>query len=203
MGPASLAARASPASWTRVWLHACDFDLTSREKLMILIYRSTSPLAELILDHSSAGSFHAWVGGRDDEGAAEQPRGVPIWLRLPHSHASILRTAQLREAGWSQAAALGRTLLPPPRFARELRYQRTVRGHHFAVYCIAFDRTGRRIITGSDDRLVKVTCLTGCELASVIISPICTEDSYIRTHTSPRFDIIELWVALFCVGGKR
>jgi len=30
-----------------------------------------------------------------------------------------------------------------------------VRGHRAAVYCIAFDRAGRRVMTGSDDRLVK------------------------------------------------
>lgn len=32
-----------------------------------------------------------------------------------------------------------------------------MRGHRAAVYCIAFDRSGRYIITGSDDRLVKVS----------------------------------------------
>lgn len=32
----------------------------------------------------------------------------------------------------------------------------TIRGHKLAVYCVAFDKAGRHIITGSDDRLVKV-----------------------------------------------
>jgi len=31
-----------------------------------------------------------------------------------------------------------------------------VRGHSFAAYCVVMDGTGRHVITGSDDRLVKV-----------------------------------------------
>ena len=40
-----------------------------------------------------------------------------------------------------------------------MQHHKTVRGHKLAVYCIAFDRAGRHIITGSDDRLVKVTAV--------------------------------------------
>lgn len=40
---------------------------------------------------------------------------------------------------------------------RKMQHHKTVRGHKLAVYCIAFDRAGRHIITGSDDRLVKVS----------------------------------------------
>ena len=43
-------------------------------------------------------------------------------------------------------------------FVREMQHHKTIRGHKLAVYCIAFDRAGRHIITGSDDRLVKVSC---------------------------------------------
>lgn len=41
--------------------------------------------------------------------------------------------------------------------ARKMQHHKTIRGHKLAVYCIAFDRAGRNIITGSDDRLVKVS----------------------------------------------
>lgn len=34
--------------------------------------------------------------------------------------------------------------------------QATFRGHRLAVYCCTYDRSGGRIITGSDDWLVKV-----------------------------------------------
>lgn len=67
-------------------------------------------------------------------------------------------------AGWSSAAHEARRLLPPRQYVEQLRHQRTLRGHHFAVYCITFDRSGRYVITGSDDHLVKVGhCLAhGC-----------------------------------------
>lgn len=61
----------------------------------------------------------------------------------------------MRELGWSTAARARNVLAPPALLAGALRHQRTVRGHRVAVYCITFDRTGRRVITGSDDRLVK------------------------------------------------
>lgn len=80
------------------------------------------------------------------------------WLRPHSSVPSVLQKALLRELGWSPSVRAPGNLLPPEQFIKQLRYQRTVRGHHFAVYCIAFDRSGRRIITGSDDRLVKVAC---------------------------------------------
>ena len=64
-------------------------------------------------------------------------------------------------AGWSPAAREARRLQPPRQYVEQLRHQRTLRGHHFAVYCIAFDRTGRYVITGSDDHLVKVCVTSG------------------------------------------
>lgn len=44
--------------------------------------------------------------------------------------------------------------------AGSMTHQKTVRGHHLPIYCLAFDRTGRWLITGSDDHLVKVRCNT-------------------------------------------
>lgn len=61
----------------------------------------------------------------------------------------------LRQAGvlgpWGPLA-----LQPPPLFAAGLRHHRTVRGHRAVVYCTACDSKGRYLITGADDRLVKV-----------------------------------------------
>ncbi|KAJ2692816.1 hypothetical protein H4R19_006091, partial [Coemansia spiralis] len=39
-------------------------------------------------------------------------------------------------------------------------FRRLVRchGHKFATFCTLFDRTGRRLLTGSDDYLIKVWC---------------------------------------------
>ena len=81
----------------------------------------------------------------------------PAWLRAPHAAAGALQILRLREAGWSAAARSRRVLAPPALLAGALAHQRTVRGHRAAVYCIAFDRAGRRVMTGSDDRLVKAS----------------------------------------------
>ena len=53
----------------------------------------------------------------------------------------------------------GRRLQSPQQHVEQLRHQRTLRGHRFAVYCITFDRSDRYVITGSDDHLVKVSCM--------------------------------------------
>ncbi|XP_057694487.1 bromodomain and WD repeat-containing protein 3 [Corythoichthys intestinalis] len=58
----------------------------------------------------------------------------------------------------------GRELTGAPRYSSinpvsnygRLRLHRRILGHLSAVYCIAFDRTGLRIFTGSDDCLVKI-----------------------------------------------
>jgi WD40 repeat protein len=49
--------------------------------------------------------------------------------------------------------------------ADKLAHQVTVRGHHHAVYCVAFDRTGRLLVTGSDDHVVKVKLHRICKEA--------------------------------------
>lgn len=90
-------------------------------------------------------------------GGHPPPSPPPAWLRAPHAGAGALHTLRLREAGWSAAAKSPRVLAPPPLLAGALAHQRTVRGHRAAVYCIAFDRAGRRVMTGSDDRLVKAS----------------------------------------------
>uniref|UniRef100_A0A8C7T5G7 Bromodomain and WD repeat domain containing 1 n=1 Tax=Oncorhynchus mykiss TaxID=8022 RepID=A0A8C7T5G7_ONCMY len=59
---------------------------------------------------------------------------------------------------------LGRELTGTQRFCpvnpvsnyQHMRMHRRILGHLSAVYCIAFDRTGLRIFTGSDDCLVKI-----------------------------------------------
>uniref|UniRef100_A0A8C3XWQ3 Bromodomain and WD repeat domain containing 1 n=1 Tax=Chelydra serpentina TaxID=8475 RepID=A0A8C3XWQ3_CHESE len=44
----------------------------------------------------------------------------------------------------------------PGSMYQHIRMHRRILGHLSAVYCVAFDRTGHRIFTGSDDCLVKI-----------------------------------------------
>ena len=83
-------------------------------------------------------------------------RKLPPWLRSPHLHAPMVPRLALRATGASAAARTERALLPPAEFARKVQHQRSVRGHSAAVYCVHFDRSGGRLITGSDDTFIKV-----------------------------------------------
>uniref|UniRef100_A0A665U6H7 Bromodomain and WD repeat domain containing 3 n=1 Tax=Echeneis naucrates TaxID=173247 RepID=A0A665U6H7_ECHNA len=54
----------------------------------------------------------------------------------------------------SVAARFGQAL--PSSFYQHMKIHKRILGHLSSVYCVAFDRTGRRIFTGSDDCLVKI-----------------------------------------------
>lgn len=41
----------------------------------------------------------------------------------------------------------------------KLGHMKTIRGHRLPIYCLAFDHTGHFLISGSDDRIVKVSNL--------------------------------------------
>uniref|UniRef100_A0A8C1RX02 Bromodomain and WD repeat domain containing 1 n=1 Tax=Cyprinus carpio TaxID=7962 RepID=A0A8C1RX02_CYPCA len=65
---------------------------------------------------------------------------------------------------WTVSSHFGRELTGAQRFSsinpvsnyQHMKMHRRILGHLSAVYCIAFDRTGSRIFTGSDDALVKI-----------------------------------------------
>lgn len=82
---------------------------------------------------------------------------LPAWLRparaLPSQPHRLLL---LRQCGLLRSAQHPAMVVPPAEYGRQLAHQLTVRGHRYAVYCVTYDRTGRYIVTGSDDRLVKV-----------------------------------------------
>ena len=98
-----------------------------------------------------------------------QPPRPPAWLQpgaaLP---SQVHRLLLLRQAGLLRSAQHPATLQPPEELGRVLQHQLTVRGHRYAVYCVTYDRTGRYIVTGSDDRLVKVS------LGSVVVQLVCS-----------------------------
>lgn len=167
------AARGSQVSWTQV---CCSSDScpACRACLSLCRARHRCSFVRWVLQvypvvHAGAlRSVLALENGNDEQ--PEEDRQMAAWLRAPHTGASLLQKSQLREIGWSRSARASGILLPPEQFVEQLRYQRTVRGHHFAVYCIAFNRSGRRIITGSDDRLVKVIMCACCR----VIMSACT-----------------------------
>lgn len=58
--------------------------------------------------------------------------------------------------GRQTSGAITRRLVIPPSFYSKMSLVRTTLGHLSAVYCVLFDRSGKYIITGADDLLVKL-----------------------------------------------
>ena len=71
---------------------------------------------------------------------------------------SAAQAVRSREAGVGKARPRSsiRVALPAALGARSLRWLRAGLGHQNAVYCVVMDILGERIITGSDDRNVKI-----------------------------------------------
>nr|XP_037876090.1 PH-interacting protein isoform X4 [Bombyx mori] len=74
---------------------------------------------------------------------------------------SLVRRLMYRELGCGARAgvagdASGKEAVFPRRLLSGLQLQRRTLGHLSAVYCLVFDCTGRYVITGADDLLVKV-----------------------------------------------
>ncbi|PSC70372.1 WD40 YVTN repeat-like-containing domain,Bromodomain isoform [Micractinium conductrix] len=92
----------------------------------------------------------------------------PRWLRPGASLCSeARRLLLLRAGGLCRAGSHPGVVAPTEAYARQLSHVLTVRGHRFAVYCVCYDRSGRFIVTGSDDRLVKIwSTVTGLLQAS-------------------------------------
>lgn len=64
----------------------------------------------------------------------------------------LVRVLQGRE----NSGPLSRRQAIPTKFYNKMNLYRRTLGHLSAVYCVLFDRTGKYIITGADDLLVKV-----------------------------------------------
>ncbi|XP_011162535.1 PH-interacting protein isoform X2 [Solenopsis invicta] len=80
--------------------------------------------------------------------------GGKPFLELPGSLSvpNIVRVLQGRE----NSGPLSRRQAIPTKFYSKMKLYRHTLGHLSAVYCVLFDRTGKYIITGADDLLVKV-----------------------------------------------
>jgi len=72
------------------------------------------------------------------------------WLAAARAPASMPQARMLAETGLA-----AQRHAPPQLVASQLAHAATMRGHKLAVYCVTWDLAGRRIVTGSDDWLVK------------------------------------------------
>ncbi|KAF5301599.1 hypothetical protein FQR65_LT08904 [Abscondita terminalis] len=87
----------------------------------------------------------------------KMPLFDPPCLKTPHNIVNVL-------VGRQMSGPATRNLVVGPNRYSNIQLQRRTLGHLSAVYCLLFDRTGRYIVTGADDLLIKIWSSTSGRL---------------------------------------
>ncbi|KAL5996374.1 hypothetical protein ACLOJK_026451 [Asimina triloba] len=151
------------------------------------------------------GSFSLLESERNREG--KKPTQVPAYLRWPHMRADQVRGLSLREIGGGfprhhrapSIRAACYAIAKPSTMVQKMQIIKKLRGHQNAVYCAVFDHTGRYVITGSDDRLVKIWsmetafCLSSCRGHEGDITDLAVSSNDALVASSSNDFIIRVW----------
>ncbi|CAN7025408.1 hypothetical protein BRARA_F02933 [Brassica rapa] len=151
------------------------------------------------------GSFSLLSYDKDIVGSDLKP--PPISMRWPHMRADQVRGLSLREIGGGFARhhrapsirAACYVIAKPSTMVQKMQNIKRVRGHRNAVYCAIFDRSGRYVITGSDDRLVKVWsmetayCLTSCRGHEGDITDLAVSSNNTFIASASNDCVIRVW----------
>lgn len=131
----------------------------------------------------------------------------PSYMRWPHMQADQVRGLSLREIGGGFARhhrapsirAACYAIAKPSTMVQTMQNIKRIRGHRNAVYCAIFDRSGRYVITGSDDRLVKIWsmesayCLASCRGHEGDITDLAVSSNNALVASSSNDCIIRVW----------
>ncbi|POI36051.1 hypothetical protein CIB84_000195 [Bambusicola thoracicus] len=116
-------------------------------------YRSYEELVRLSLFKKTFGSNGCrntvWKGSAFAALHRGRPPEFPVNYGAPPNLVEVYRARQL--TGYAKFS----TSFPGTMY-QHVKMHRRILGHLSSVYCVAFDRTGHRIFTGSDDCLVKI-----------------------------------------------
>ncbi|KAL9407657.1 hypothetical protein AB3S75_046236 [Citrus x aurantiifolia] len=131
----------------------------------------------------------------------------PAHMRWPHMYADQVRGLGLREIGGGftrhhrapSIRAACYAIAKPSTMVQKMQNIKRVRGHRNAVYCAIFDRSGRYVITGSDDRLVKIWsmetayCLASCRGHEGDITDLAVSSNNALVASASNDCIIRVW----------
>ncbi|KAF5184974.1 Bromodomain and wd repeat-containing protein [Thalictrum thalictroides] len=131
----------------------------------------------------------------------------PSYLRWPHMHAGQVHGLSLRELGGGftkhhrapSIRAACYAVAKPSTMVQKMQNIKKLRGHRNAVYCAIFDRSGRYVITGSDDRLVKIwsnetaLCLASCRGHEGDITDLAVSSNNFLVASASNDFIIRVW----------
>ncbi|KAJ8573931.1 hypothetical protein K7X08_010442 [Anisodus acutangulus] len=150
------------------------------------------------------GSFSLLSSDQDQRNDEVKPPGH---LRWPHMLADQLRGLSLREIGGGfskhhrapSIRAACYAIAKPSTMVQKMQNIKKARGHRSAVYCAIFDRSGRYVITGSDDRLVKIWsmetayCLASCRGHEGDITDLAVNSNNTLVASASNDCIIRVW----------
>lgn len=131
----------------------------------------------------------------------------PAHMRWPHAKAHQVHGLSLREIGGGftrhnrapSIRAASYAIAKPLTMFQKMKNTTRIRGHRNAVYCATFDRSGRYVITGSDDRLVKIWlmetafCLASCRGHEGDITDLAVSSNNVLVASSSNDTIIRVW----------
>ncbi|XP_056694700.1 uncharacterized protein [Spinacia oleracea] len=151
------------------------------------------------------GSFS--LLGYDGSKGDDEVKQPPVFMRWPHMQADQVRALRLREIGGGFARhhrapstrAACYTIAKPSTMVQKMQNVKKLRGHRNAVYCAVCDRSGRFVITGSDDRLVKIWsmetayCLASCRGHEGDITDLAVSSNNALVASSSNDCIIRTW----------
>ncbi|XP_054786202.1 uncharacterized protein LOC129292639 [Prosopis cineraria] len=166
--------------------------------------RGNAPNAADVPTLLGMGSFSLLSGGRDKTREVKRP---PPYMRWPHMKANQVQGLRLREIGGGftrhhrapSIRAACYAIAKPSTMVQKMQNIKRIRGHRNAVYCATFDRSGRHVITGSDDRLVKIWsmetayCLASCRGHDGDITDLAVSSNNALVASSSNDCIIRVW----------
>ncbi|KAE8676675.1 protein PROLIFERA-like isoform X1 [Hibiscus syriacus] len=132
---------------------------------------------------------------------------MPAYLRWPHMQADQVRGLSIREIGGGfrkhhRAPSIRSAcyaIAKPSTMVQKMQNIKKLRGHRNAVYCAIFDRSGRYVITGSDDRLVKIWsmetafCLASCRGHEGDITDLAVSSNNVLVASASNDFVIRVW----------
>ncbi|XP_042509734.1 PH-interacting protein-like isoform X2 [Macadamia integrifolia] len=151
-----------------------------------------------------SGSFSLLESDRNKD---KKVNHMPSYLRWPHMQADQVRGLSLREIGGGftkhhrapSIRAACYAIAKPSTMVQKMQNIKKLRGHRDAVYCATFDCTGRYVITGSDDRLVKIWsmetafCLASCRGHEGDITDLAVSSNNALVASSSNDFVIRVW----------
>ncbi|KNA26026.1 hypothetical protein SOVF_000950 [Spinacia oleracea] len=143
----------------------------------------------------------------DKNAENKQAKLLPRYLRWPHMQVDQVHGLHLRAIGGgftrhhraSSIHSACYAIAKPSTMVQKMQNIKRLRGHRNAVYCAIFDRAGRHVITGSDDRLVKIWsmetafCLASCRGHEGDITDLAVSSNNALVASASNDFVIRVW----------